>query len=1041
VEIQSLANHKKRCTDALRALKDGRGVATPYTEEGEDEVEGGNETQQEEAAASTGRGTKRTRSADKKKKGESGALSFDANDGDDVYSQDNAQGIRDAHLIMATTQAINVLIAYLKSCKEDKVDDQEAVKHAALIAAALSHHLMTSLVNDKSLLETITKSSQYTSSHTSAPSSFGAAASLSSTWGSIREDDAEMEGVEATGSSRGRKAKDTENEAMQQRLERQRKLTVSYAKAVAGRAITSCVVGAMNAMEAMGELKFETQEGIKREDEVDAECNLLRRGVWTCLLALETAFQLNNRPKLLMTSSMSVSSLASSSGMAYSGGMDFDGMMTAVMGSLASGSGNSTATWPTHTMMGSNTVTMWNCLLQRIMFDYKLGFHLQNDGASAIFEEENQLLAQIGCMVTQCVFANEDDSKFISIVLQQNATSISSHGEPPAKKTKRASKSKKEAKGDPVGRDLSELSSLLAQRRENHILFDCHTSVRRWAILAFGWLCSGQQRFLETSMNMLTRKDKWKKILELAPVQSYSVIAEESKPLPYKKKRKDSKVSSVDASIPATSGKFRGIRGDLALVVFTSCMVDLISSGGISPSNSGWIDDYVKVVTNMPEEEAPFGRTDAALSKKIKTNEHTVRRSGRAKSKTGGSKSNEKSAVAENTSTSPKGAGRSWVRPNITDEAAFLAKLLMEAYDECLHDTFRDHLLESESSFAPPNARKLIVNDDDSYRDSSYRRHESKELVNRIDFYPFMHRTLETIGRTAAANSFVSSSVEKVRIQAIGGAIALKHFVKHYEQLEDEESVVVLDAKLVSLAVTQLSEAFDDLIKRNSSSKSNIDETARTAFVKSYRLNEPLHIVKIQKDGSDLDPHAVNTSISYAGAFERDDSKDPIDHADVISCFVRALIDESCTSDAHPSVTGMGSFLKSLLSIISMCYEFPSETTTSDTMSTKKKKIKVTEALPTSANIYQSSSKTMTRCVVAADTLNLLRSCLTIRDSSLLSVEANCMVSLLRGNEVCTTSMVKEFINIGHALQNKVCGLFLKLRCLHQPFFTIIPFL
>jgi hypothetical protein len=131
----------------------------------------------------------------------------------------------------------------------------------------------------------------------------------------------------------------------------------------------------------------------------------------------------------------------------------------------------------------------------------------------------------------------------------------------------------------------------------------------------------------------------------------------------------------MDATLPSPSERFRGIRGDLALVVFTSCMVDLISSGGISPSNSGWIGDYVKVITNMPEEEAPFGQTDVASSKKVDANdEHTIRRSGRAKSKAGAGKSNEKTAVAETARTSPKGGDRSWVRPNITDEVAYLTK-------------------------------------------------------------------------------------------------------------------------------------------------------------------------------------------------------------------------------------------------------------------------------------------------------------------------------------------------------------------------------
>jgi hypothetical protein len=581
------------------------------------------------------------------------------------------------------------------------------------------------------------------------------------------------------------------SDAMQQKLERKRKMIVSYAKAVAGRAMTSCVVGALNAMETLGELRFEDEEekidgGEGSRNNHNVEHNLLRRGVWTCLLALETAFQLNNRPKLLMTSSMSVSSLESTA--SYSGGVDFD-MMSSVLGSPASGGNgpaNSTTWMHTHLMMGGSTVAMWNGLMQRIMMDYKLGFHLQNDTPHENAYEENQLLSQLCHEVADHAFSDEDDAKFISLVLQKSAAN-SADEEPPTKKTKRTSKTKNAIRHEMSEEELSELSALLAQRRENHILFECHVSVRRWSTLAFGWLCSGQPRFLDACMNMLTRKEVWKKVLEIAPIENSTTAAlDTSKPSSSKKKKKECKTQlSSDAAVLSHSERSTCVRGDLALVTFISCMIDLISSGGISPSNSGWMDEYVKAITNMSDTATPFTESNATFTKQVgKEDDPPIRRSARTRSKVVTAKTGDKTAAAaaaagESPRTSPKGGkklGVSWVRPNVTDEVAFLTNLLIEAHTSCLNDAFRDHLLESEALTTLESVaigkRMLLVNDDDSYRDSvSYRRHDLKELVNSIMFYPFMHRTLETLGRMAASSSFAQFSGGKSRIVAIGGAI------------------------------------------------------------------------------------------------------------------------------------------------------------------------------------------------------------------------------------------------------------------------------
>lgn len=570
-------------------------------------------------------------------------------------------------------------------------------------------------------------------------------------------------------------------------------------------------------------------------------------------------------------------------------------------------------------------------------------------------------------------------------------------------------------------------------------------------------------------MTMLTRKEGWKEVLEIPPTESEEgaealTVAEVA---PKKKKKKESTVTKDVNVQPAKEESADGLRGDLALVIFVSCMVDLISTGGISPSNTGWMDEYVKMITDAPdiEEQFPNSKPAAEPTPKAdddKSEEGPVRRSSRKRSKKATAKAIERAADAEDVSrTSPKAGKKSssWVRPNVTDEVAYLTKLLIEAHTSCLQDCFQQHLVDTNSASALKNMeaemRRLVVNDDDSYRDSlSYRRNDSKELVNSIPFYPFMHRTLETLGRTASSSSFVSTTGTKSRILAIGGAIALGDFANQFERVQhNAEEIVVMDAKLLSLAVCQLAETFTGFAKHflatkkdsnngGSSNKEalseNCGENAFAEVLKKYRLNEPLVIQRVTRI-TDLDPRAVDAAVTYGGVFPRqgdatsggDDSgdlwmrTDPSIHAEVIACFIRAQLGSSSSEDVN--LSAIESFNKSLLSILHMCYEFSSgkQNRKSDTKqaSSKKKKRKVSAA---SSSVGQNDAdvKTVTRCVLAADTLNFMRKCLASnpewKDSSALTkgMEFLCIRALF-GRDF-STELIKEFVNLGYLLQDKL---------------------
>ena len=149
--------------------------------------------------------TKRGGKKDKKKDAAGLSASSSGDGGGGVA--DDSLGRNDAHLIMAVTQAINVILASIKvadgtvfntastpppaaaaaaSAKKDDNDDDsinsdEDYTSEAIMLAALSSHLIIALMNNRTLFETITKASRGGgSSHSMsmADTSFGMTSSL-----------------------------------------------------------------------------------------------------------------------------------------------------------------------------------------------------------------------------------------------------------------------------------------------------------------------------------------------------------------------------------------------------------------------------------------------------------------------------------------------------------------------------------------------------------------------------------------------------------------------------------------------------------------------------------------------------------------------------------------------------------------------------------------------------------------------------------------------------------------------------------------------
>ena len=148
---------------------------------------------------------------------------------------------------------------------------------------------------------------------------------------------------------------------------------------------------------------------------------------------------------------------------------------------------------------------------------------------------------------------------------------------------------------------------------------------------------------------------------------------------------------------------------------------------------------------------------------------------------------------------------RKW--PDVRNESAILAKMLMEAHEQrCLHDNMAMY----SKSAAQQKESFVLVNDDESFNTSSsassaIRRQSTaaKSLLGVAAslikcYYPYLHRTLETLGRAAASSSYFASSNGKNRIVSIRCGIVIRIFVQSYKRYKKNPIEVqhVMDAKL-----------------------------------------------------------------------------------------------------------------------------------------------------------------------------------------------------------------------------------------------------
>ena len=1058
LRLQSLSRSQARCSAALRALLDGRTACAPLRGDGREGEEGRGSSGAPVADDGGGGGlasapARRARAGAGdappvaapaaggprgKRKGRGGAgapsggkppgsaerpsAAASARPASGAGRAPRHRGSDDAHLLVAATQAVHVLLAGADEAEVLAGDETERGEHfpdgqASVLLIALARPLLAALVQDRPLLETVLAGFSEIAAATEA-------------------------GVGDASSAPGgpRSSSPTEREERSDGLRR----VAEHAKTVAGWALTSGVIGALRGLEGLGHATTRTSLAVKgdgrvtakgkdapiaKEDGVGAEPGggtaadraLLRRAAWSSLLALETALQIHPQPRLLgatlAAGAVGVAALGrhGGSGSSHGGGeaafllaaaadseargepMDFDRLLSAAMRDGGGGTSPSSV-GHAHLTACAGVAEAWNDVLGRLAKDGRAEFRPATATGAAqtlsLEEEtraENDALARMCHEVSQRAFADKDDASLILWVLQNEGgatTAADNDRLPPSKKTRRAGtapgRRRKTAKATarraaPVdaGDTFSSLSALLSRLPENRVAFDRRVSAGGWAALALERAGGGPQRILAAVARMLACQEVWNGVLALpagAAVEGVGAAADRTTMTPAvaskKKKRKD-KRRDVVASASSSS---EPLSGRLALIAFAACAVDTVHDASASVER---MEDPVRAVASSTASAAAEG---ASVTR---TRTAPVRRSSRHRPKTAQGMEDELATTEAGSSPERKQDGDTAAtrpRPDLQDEAVLLAQLLVEAHTACLRNAFAEGVVgESQCGEC------FLVNDDDALRGG------------KLAYYPFVHRTLQTLGRTANPSSFLSRAV------AIGSATALRCFswgCQNQAEGERDGMVAVADAKLLSLAVAQLSECLVGHVDwppggrpRGSVGKSGAPSpgvlrsaTAATALgslpediVTAYRLNESLNVVLGNSeiafasqavgvmgvdfgDRSDGGPGHKGVG-SYKGAFLPlpAEASGPVASfrgaphpsgwsgvAEGLSIFIRAHIAPACStesvSEGNPAAhgTAMASLLSSLLSIARCCYYFGPEVNTSQHGPARNKELSFT---------------------------------------------------------------------------------------------------
>lgn len=437
------------------------------------------------------------------------------------------------------------------------------------------------------------------------------------------------------------------------------------------------------------------------------------------------------------------------------------------------------------------------------------------------------------------------------------------NGPPVVEKGKRGGRRSSATKKSSVLADSFAL--MMESSPANSTAIDGRISVRRWASMAFVWLCQGQSRGMDAVVSLLENEEAWSTILD-CPARSIEMET------PTKKKGGKGKKKTAEVKIV----ELIRVPGTVAVTTLAARLLDLIcvsGSNGGARSPTGGMDTYVAAILSALE-------------------------------------------------TKKKGPKQlQWVRWDIRNVATVAVYNLIQVHAKCLRENVKlDTLRQNE------RRRLLVINDETTGLSSPVPLDGEMRAIGDAVYYPSLHKTLDALCRSSPASfggsfsqEIIDDSTKKLLVIASSYILGSTYA---------RENTRIVDIKLYNFAISQLGNSLRDLFEDDEDVVDDVDDSEQVNYdvmSKSFTTLQPLPvpiIPKTTKARKKKGPEGVD-DCTFAGIFEtKSQQSDLTLDEDLFKLFIRALVKEGPCVDNLPSI-----LYDDMLELIKCCYDTREKTT------------------------------------------------------------------------------------------------------------------
>jgi len=497
------------------------------------------------------------------------------------------------------------------------------------------------------------------------------------------------------------------------------------------------------------------------------------------------------------------------------------------------------------------------------------------------------------------------------------------NGPPMAEKAKRGGRRSSTKKSSV----LADTFGLIAEiAPANTISLDGRISVRRWASMAFVWLCQGETRGMDIVLSLLENEEMWGAILN-CPARSIEMEAHT------KKKGGKGKKTAIEIK----TVEMVRVPGNVAVTTLASRFVDLICVSGANcgaRSPTGGMDTYVAAILSPSETRKKVSKTTQLLRSDIR---------------------------------------------NISTAAIYS---LISVHVRCIRQNVKLDSLERSD-------RKgfMVLNDETNGPFSPVPLNGEMLAIGEALYYPSLHKTLDALCRASPPSIFSShdiSAESSKKLLTIASAYILGSPCRYGTTRIVDVKLYNFAISQVGNSLRILFEDDEDMVgKRNDSKQVNNDATAK-AFSALKPLPAPI-MPKTTKSRKKKGPDGSD-DCTFAGIFDLTKSQESglILDEDLFKLYVRAFIKEKTTvEDSSP----ISVFFSEMLELIQCCYDtrvkrdpgmvFTSQASSSTPQGkTKRRKLAESQVENMRDSVEYRRLNTF-RAGLASDIWNVLQLCLT----------------------------------------------------------------